>query len=45
MPVFAYKGIGQGGKNVSGVRDADNARALKSILKRDGVYITEVNEA
>ena len=46
MAVFAYKGILQGsGKPVNGVRDAENARALKALLKKDGVYITEATEA
>lgn len=45
MPVFAYKGIASGGKAVSGVKDADNARSLKLSLKRDGIFLTEVKEA
>lgn len=45
MPVFAYKGIAAGGKAVSGVKDADNARSLKLSLKRDGIFLTEVREA
>jgi general secretion pathway protein F len=45
VPVFAYKGIAAGGKQVSGVKDADSARALRSVLKRDGIFITEVSEA
>ena len=44
MAVFAYKGINAGGKNVKGVRDADSAKALRAILKRDGVMVTEVLE-
>lgn len=45
MPVFSYKGIAAGGKAVSGMKDADSARALRSTLKRDGIFITEVSEA
>ena len=45
MPVFAYKGIAAGGKQVSGVKDADSARTLRNALKRDGIFITEVSEA
>lgn len=45
MPVYAYKGLGANGKQVSGVKDADSVRALKLNLKRDGIFITDVEEA
>ncbi len=45
MPVFSYKGFDTRGKAVSGVKDADNLRALRVVLKRDGVLITEAKEA
>jgi general secretion pathway protein F len=45
MPVFSYKGFDSRGKAVSGVKDADNLRALKVNLKRDGVLITDAKEA
>ena len=45
MPVYSYKGIATSGKAISGVKDADNVRALKLVLKRDGVFITDVREA
>ncbi len=45
MPVFAYKGLATTGKQVSGVQDADNLRALKLALKRDGIYLTGAHEA
>ncbi len=45
MPVFSYKGFDSRGKAVSGVKDADNLRALRVNLKRDGVLITEAKEA
>lgn len=44
MAVFAYKGIDASGRNVKGVRDAENPRALRNLLKRDGVLVTEVLE-
>jgi len=44
VAVFAYKGINASGKNVKGVKDADSARALKALLKRQGVMVTEVLE-
>jgi general secretion pathway protein F len=45
MPVFSYKGYDTRGKAVSGVKDADNARALRAALKRDGILLTEAKEA
>src|SRR5260370_27171618 len=45
MPVFSYKGFDTRGKAVSGVKDADNLRALRMNLKRDGVMLTEAKEA
>ena len=44
MAVFAYKGIDASGRNVKGVRDAESPRALRNVLKRDGVMVTEVLE-
>jgi general secretion pathway protein F len=44
VPVYEYTGLNEAGKQVKGLRDADSARALRSLLKREGVYITAVNE-
>lgn len=45
MAVFEYRGIlATSGKHVRGVRDADNARALRTNLKREGVLLTNANE-
>ncbi len=44
MAVFAYKGVDSRGKSVKGIRDADNAKALRMVLKRDGVLATEILE-
>lgn len=44
MAVFAYRGINAAGKAVKGVRDAENAKALRLILRKDGVLVTEVLE-
>lgn len=41
MPLYAYKGIGPTGKNVSGVRDADSPKGLRQLLRKDGVVVTE----
>src|SRR6185369_17010748 len=45
MPVFSYKAFDPKGKSVSGVKDADNLRALRAALKRDGILLVEAKEA
>lgn len=45
MAVFVYRGLlVASGKQVSGVRDADNPKVLRSALKREGILLTEANE-
>jgi general secretion pathway protein F len=44
VAVYAYKGIDARGKSVKGVRDADSAKALRTVLKRDGILATEILE-
>jgi general secretion pathway protein F len=44
MAVYAYRGIDARGKSVKGVRDADSAKALRSVLRRDGILATEILE-
>jgi general secretion pathway protein F len=44
MAVFEWRGINPGGKTVKGVRDADNPKALKLALRREGVLVTEILE-
>jgi general secretion pathway protein F len=46
MAVFEYRGlVAASGKEVKGVRDADNVKVLRSVLKRDGVMLTLANES
>lgn len=44
MPAYEYKGLDRGGKEVSGVRDADNERALRAVMKREGVFLTRIGK-
>jgi general secretion pathway protein F len=44
VAIFAYRGVDAAGKKVSGVRDAENAKALRLVLRKDGVLVTEVLE-
>jgi general secretion pathway protein F len=45
MAVFEYRGILAGtGKNVKGYRDADNPKALRALLRKDGILLTLAQE-
>lgn len=45
MPVFEYRGIQiTSGKPVKGYRDAENPKALRAALRRDGLLLTAANE-
>lgn len=45
MPVFEFRGFDGVGKAVKGVRDADTAKGLRSLLKREGILATDVKES
>lgn len=42
MAVFEYKGLNEGGKAVAGLKEAESAKALRALLRKDGVFLTEV---
>ena len=44
MPSFDFKGLNKAGKEVHGVRDADNEKALRTLLKREGVFLTSIGK-
>ena len=45
MAVFEYRGIlATSGKQVHGIRDADNAKVLRAALKREGILLTGAEE-
>jgi general secretion pathway protein F len=45
MSVFEYRGIlSTSGKQVHGIRDADNAKVLRAVLKREGILLTSAEE-
>jgi general secretion pathway protein F len=45
MAVFVYRGmLIANGKEVSGVRDADNPKVLRASLKREGILLKEASE-
>ncbi len=42
MAVFEYRGLDAGGKTVSGMKEAESAKALRTVLRRDGIFLTDV---
>lgn len=44
MPIFDYKGLAKSGKNLKGVVDAENIRAARLKLKKDGIFVTEIRD-
>lgn len=42
MAVFEYKGLSAAGKSVTGMKEADSAKALRLLLKKDGIFLTDV---
>jgi len=44
MPVYAWKGLNNAGKAVTGTKDADGPKGLRQALRKDGVYVTEHKE-
>ncbi len=44
MPVYAYKGLNEKGRNVGGIVDADSPKTARVKLRRSGIYPTELSE-
>jgi general secretion pathway protein F len=44
MPVFEYRGLNQGGRNVKGTIDADNGRSARARLKKDGIFVVDLKD-
>ena len=44
MPVYSYKGVAATGKAARGFVDAENLRAARAKLRREGVVLTEIRE-
>ena len=44
MPVYAYKGVTAAGKNTRGHLDAETPRSARARLRRDGVFVTDLEE-
>ncbi len=44
MPIFEYRGLTQAGKNVKGNIDAENLRAARARLKKDGIFVVDIKD-
>ena len=44
MPIFEYKGITREGKNTKGIVDAENLRAARLKLKKDGIFVSSIED-
>ena len=44
MPVYAWKGLNNAGKAVTGTKDADGPKGLRQTLRKDGIFVTEHKE-
>ena len=44
MPIFEYKGTTRDGKNTKGVVDAENLRAARLKLKKDGIFVSDISD-
>jgi general secretion pathway protein F len=44
VPVYTWKGLNVTGKAVAGTKDADSAKGLRLVLRRDGIFVTEHRE-
>src|SRR3954464_1330717 len=45
MPAFEYSALTEAGKNGRGVKDAENRKVLRSLLRKDGIFLTDVRAA
>ena len=43
MPLFEYTGLNEAGKNVKGMREADSQKTLRALLRKDGIFLTNVS--
>src|SRR5512140_3285197 len=42
MPVFEFKALDPRGKTIEGLKEADSPKTLRTVLRRDGLFLTEV---
>ncbi len=42
MPIFEYRGFNEAGRSVDGIREAESPKGLRAILRKEGVFVSEV---
>lgn len=42
MPLYEFAGMNEAGKAVKGMREADSQKALRALLRKEGIYLTQV---
>lgn len=42
MPIFEFTALSQAGKTITGIREAESQKALRAVLRKDGVFLTKV---
>jgi general secretion pathway protein F len=45
VPVYEFRGFDAGGKAIKGMREADSPKGLRSLLRKDGVLLTDIFES
>lgn len=45
MAIYEYVGIDKKGKSVKGLKEADNTKALRLLLRSSGIFVTKIKEA
>lgn len=43
MALYEYMGLSDAGKSVKGLREADSQKALRGVLRKEGIFLTEVS--
>src|SRR6185295_3378235 len=42
MAVYEFRGLNTAGKTITGLKEADSPKTLRSLLKKEGVFLTDV---
>jgi general secretion pathway protein F len=42
MPIFEYRGFNEAGRSVDGIREAESPKGLRALLRKEGVFVSEV---
>jgi general secretion pathway protein F len=42
MPIFEYRGFNDAGRAVDGIREAESPKGLRALLRKEGVFVSEV---